>query len=266
MFKVGEISKLLGLDRSFLHYYDEVGIIVPQKNEKNYRLYNENDLIALASSKYYRAMNMPLKSLTKVIQESTQENKIEIMKQTRDQLLKEAERMKDIAVISDYAIQIYQLAYQDDLIEVAPSSGFEFIPLIENGKYDEKKLSDGRVQKLLDFFPFVSYTYYFPVNALIDPTQFRYQLGVNIIPEYRKKYQYELPDEYIESKSGNCINVPITKNIENDSFRYEDFEVVRQYAKDHHLNLTGEAIAYCVFTNYETDDAKIKFLVQILTK
>ena len=56
MFKTSELASLLGVDRSFLHYYDKAGIILPYKNENQYRQYSETDLIALASAKYYRAM------------------------------------------------------------------------------------------------------------------------------------------------------------------------------------------------------------------
>ena len=266
MFKIGEVAKLLGVDRSFLHYYDEIGIIVPNKNEKKYRLYNENDLIAIASSKYYRAMNMPLKDLSQVILESNLQNKIEIMERQRTLLLQEAERMKDLAEVASYALETYRIAYQEAILDQAISTGFDFVPMIQNGSYDPNQIQQPAIQKLLQFFPFVSYAYYFPAGSLIDPARFRYSLGLSTIQHFRIKYQIELPQNTISKSDQACMILPITKNIENDSFIFEDFHRIRETAAKKKIELTGEAIAYCVFTNYEHDHAKIKFVVQIITK
>ena len=75
MFKTSELASLLGVDRSFLHYYDKAGIILPYKNENQYRQYSETDLIALASAKYYRAMEMNLNSVRSIIHSSGYEEK-----------------------------------------------------------------------------------------------------------------------------------------------------------------------------------------------
>lgn len=266
MFKIGEVSKLLGVDRSFLHYYDEIGIIVPRKNEKNYRLYNENDLIAIASSKYYRAMNMPLKPLSHIILQSDGEKKIEVMKQQKQLLLEEAERLNDLAIVADYALNTYEIAYQMDILALQPIEAFEFIPIIHDGRYDERLINSETMKELLDFFPFVSYAYYFPTESLINQDKFSYMLGLSAIQKFRIKYNKCLPETAITSKEHSCFIMPLTQNIENQAFTYESFERARDYAASNSLTMTGEAIAYCVFTNYEKEYADIKFVVQIITK
>lgn len=265
MFKVNEISKLLGLDRSFLHYYDEIGIIVPVKNEKNYRYYNENDLIAIASSKYYRAMDMPLSSLSQVILESDYDKKVEIMQHQKAMMLYEAERMKDLAIVADYAISTYEMAYQNEILFNQQSEAFEFLPLIHQGKVNSTLVNDEATKKLLDFFPFVSYAYYFPKNALIDEESFTYYLGLSAIHSFREKYKLDLPQGCFLGKSSPCLVLSLTKDISINSFCYADFEEIRQVAIRDNISLTGEAIAYCVFTNYEHEHSSIKFVVQIIT-
>lgn len=267
MFQVKEVSKLLGVDRSFLHYYDEVGIIVPKKNEKKYRYYNENDIIALASSKYYRAMHFSLKSLTEIIQVSNLSEKVDLMKKQKQLLLEQAELYKDIAIVCDYAINTYEIAYQDrHIIPAVPLEPFEFIPFVSEGRYDKSMSECEEVQKLLDFFPFVSFTYYFPISALVEKDKFTYFLGLSVISSFREKYHKELPKKHFCCCEKHCIVFSITKDMQNDGFTYEDFNVVREYANEHHLTLTGEAVAYCVFSNYVKERAKIKFVVQIITK
>lgn len=266
MFKTGELAKLLGVEKSFLHYYDEIGIIVPNKNEKNYRLYNENDLIALASSKYYRAMHMNLKDLSEVILRSNQLEKVNIMEKQKELLLFEAERFKDMAQVAEFAINTYKYAYQEDIIVESDLEAFYFIPLIHKEQYQNDFLEQESVKKLLDFFPFVSYAYYFPKDSILHEEKFDYHLGLSVIAQYQKKYKISLPEGATSNSTNHCIIMPLTKNIENDSFTFANFQSARDYAQANHLELTGEAIAYCVFTNYEKENANIKFVVQLITK
>ncbi len=265
MFKVKEIARLIGVDRSFLHYYDEIGIIVPSKNDKNYRLYNENDLIALASSKYYRAMEMPLHSLSEIIQESDVDLKIEVMEKRKEAMKKEIEKMNDMLVVTDYAISTYKMAYQDEL-SYGECTEAEFIPTIIGGKYDESLLESSEMKELLNFFPFVSYSYYFPIDSLIENNKFEYYIGLSTISHFRKKYDLKLPEHTIKTTSEHCIFMSLTKNMNEGSFTYEDFELARNYAKENNLHMTGEAIGYCVFSNYSKNSGDIKFVVQIFTK
>lgn len=266
MFQVKEVSKLLGLDRSFLHYYDEIGIIVPQKNEKSYRIYSENDLIAIASSKYYRAMDMSLNTLSQVILTSDYEKKVEMMEKQKEYCLSEATRYHDLAIVCDYALTTYNMAYQNKILDKQFSQSFSFLPFVHNEKCDESLISHKTIKDLLNFFPFVSYAYYFPINSLIQKEHFTYYLGLSIIEEFRIKYQKSLPENHFLSSSSSCLVFPITKNVDTEPFCYADFEVIRLYAKQQNIELTGEAIAYCVFTNYEHEHGKVKFVVQIITK
>lgn len=265
MFKIGEVSRLLGVDRSFLHYYDQMGIIVPAKNNKNYRLYSETDLIAIASSKYYRAMKMPIKPLTQIIQTSDLQRKVEILHRQKQWLHHQASLFSDLATIADFAIETIRLAYQDQLFSPAVSLAFDFVPLIVNGVCTPQ-LNEPEVRELLDFFPFVSYAYYFHRHALTDRHQFRYELGLAAIHSFREKYQVPLPSRSLFCPNTSCLIQPLSKTIHAHPFTYDDFEPARAYARQHQQTLSGEAVAYCVFTNYEYEHAEIRFVVHLFTK
>ncbi|MHC5227870.1 MerR family transcriptional regulator [Enterococcus sp. LJL99] len=42
--KVQEVSDLIGLPISTLHYYERIGIITPKRTANNYRDYSEKDV------------------------------------------------------------------------------------------------------------------------------------------------------------------------------------------------------------------------------
>ncbi|HDM8946735.1 TPA: MerR family transcriptional regulator, partial [Staphylococcus aureus] len=39
-----DIIEITGVTKRTLHYYDEIGLLVPNKNDKNYRVYKQQDL------------------------------------------------------------------------------------------------------------------------------------------------------------------------------------------------------------------------------
>ena len=261
MFQVKTMSQLLGVDRSFLHYYDQIGIIVPDKNEKKYRFYRENDLIALASSKYYRAMEMPLKELSQMILESGLEEKRHLMEAQREYLLRKSALYTDMATVADYALAMYQTAYRDGIHGTGPMGAYEFICTVRNGHFDREFLSSQPVRDLLNFFPFVSYTCYFPPRAVLDESAFRFEIGLSVIPAFRKKYGLALPANAVTRPDQQAVIFTLSKDMDSETFTFQDFEPLREYARQEGISLSGEGIAYCVFSNYEREHGVIKYVI-----
>jgi DNA-binding transcriptional MerR regulator len=265
MFKTSELARLLGVERSFLHYYDRAGIISPQKDENRFRNYSENDLIALASSKYYRAMGMKLDELKDIIHTSGIEEKMAEMSQIQDHLRERINYLQDVYVVTEYAKTAYQLAYRSEPLSVGEASAFDFVPLVTRGVIDRDLLNDEKTQNLLQEFPFVAYAYYFPKGSLLKEEDFICQLGLSVITEIAEKRGIQRPAKTVRSGNGSCVIYNVVKLIDQQSFKYEDFEELRTYAAENKIRLTGEAIAYCVFTNYGYDKGKIRFVLQALS-
>ncbi len=266
MYKVSDITKLLGVDRSFLHYYDSIGIVKPLKDDNLYRHYSENDLIALASSKYYRAMGMNLDSLDLIINQSGFEEKMNEMQNIQNKLLYQIEYLKDVYEVSQYAKSLYKIAYGKNKFVKANSSAFEFVPVIKENKIDEELLKDKIMINLLQQFPFVAYAYYFREHSLTDRSRFSCELGLSTVSEIIKKRGVDVPNCAYKIVGRECVNYIIDKDLKNANFEYNDFEELRKFAENNGIKLSGEAVAYCVFTNYNYEDGKIKFLIQAFVK
>ena len=53
-YKIGDIARLLGLTTQALRYYEQEGVVIPQKSENGTRYYTSSDLIRLLSFKKYQ--------------------------------------------------------------------------------------------------------------------------------------------------------------------------------------------------------------------
>lgn len=58
--RVGEVAARLGLTLRTLKYYEELGLVTPQRTESRYRLYSEADIARLDRVRRMRALGLSL--------------------------------------------------------------------------------------------------------------------------------------------------------------------------------------------------------------
>ena len=76
-YKIGEISKIYGIGRDSLMYYEDIGILKPFRDKNGYRMYKLSDIWRLNLIKELRSLNFPMKKIKEYLDyrniESTKE-------------------------------------------------------------------------------------------------------------------------------------------------------------------------------------------------
>ena len=68
MYKIKDVSKIVGLSRSTLLYYERIGLINPEKNYQNdYRFFSEEDVNLLKKICTYRDMGVSLAEIKAIL-------------------------------------------------------------------------------------------------------------------------------------------------------------------------------------------------------
>lgn len=67
MKKTSEVSKMVGVSRRTLQYYDDEGILLVERTENNYRLYDENALEKIWRIMLYKEMGFKLKEIKQLL-------------------------------------------------------------------------------------------------------------------------------------------------------------------------------------------------------
>lgn len=66
--KINEIAKVTGVTVRTLHYYDEIGLLVPvEATNSGYRLYGQKELSILQQILFFRELNFPLNQIKEII-------------------------------------------------------------------------------------------------------------------------------------------------------------------------------------------------------
>lgn len=78
-YKIGEISKIYGIGRDSLMYYEEIGILKPFRDKNGYRMYKLSDIWRLNLIKELRSLNFPMKKIKEYLDDRNIESTKEIL-------------------------------------------------------------------------------------------------------------------------------------------------------------------------------------------
>ena len=148
-YKIGEISKIYGIGRDSLMYYEEIGILNPFRDSNGYRLYSISDIWKLNLIKELRILNFPMKTIKEYLEnrniKSTNEmleKEIKLIDEKIEELISHKENIKKrLNAINE---TVKNTAF--DVIEVKYMKKRKALKLNANIKRDEDV--DFLIQKL----------------------------------------------------------------------------------------------------------------------
>ena len=148
-YKIGEISKIYGIGRDSLMYYEDIGILKPFRDKNGYRMYKLSDIWRLNLIKELRSLNFPMKKIKEYLDdrniESTKEilNKEIILKDEKiEELLSYKQNiMKRLDTINDELRNLK--LYEIDLVYINKRKALEL-----NANITKDEEFDFLIQKL----------------------------------------------------------------------------------------------------------------------
>ncbi|MBO3446151.1 MerR family transcriptional regulator [Clostridium sp. CCUG 7971] len=83
-YKIGEISKIYGIGRDSLMYYEEIGILKPFRDKNGYRMYSISDIWRLNLIKELRSLNFSMKKIKEYLDDRNIETTNKILNEEID--------------------------------------------------------------------------------------------------------------------------------------------------------------------------------------
>lgn len=102
---VGEIARLAGVSVRTLHYYDEIGLLHPAEiSSSGYRRYGDAEISKLQQIVYLKKMGLSLSDVKRAL-DSSDYDKLDILKKHRELLVFQAKRLADMIELVDQLIK-----------------------------------------------------------------------------------------------------------------------------------------------------------------
>ena len=194
-YKIGEISKIYGIGRDSLMYYEDIGILKPFRDKNGYRMYKLSDIWRLNLIKELRSLNFPMKKIKEYLDdrniESTKEilnTEISLIDEKIEELLSYKENiMKRLDTIS-YELKNLKL-YEIELVYINKRKALEL-----NANITKDEEFDFLIQKHCCYVRnsnvFVFY--------LLHPTTYRFATD-KVPPNFYNINDDKIRRRYIES-------------------------------------------------------------------
>lgn len=164
MKSVNEVSKLSGVSRRTLQYYDEIGLLPPSAVKKSgYRLYDGESLRRLWSILFYKELGISLDEI-RLLLESPKEMEKEIMQQHKQMLLEKQSQLQklllsvdrilnnefDISMLRDFdknRIEAMKKTYANEIRALVESAFF--LPAAKSGIFSDKVFTIKNASKIM---------------------------------------------------------------------------------------------------------------------
>ena len=101
---INEFAKFTGVSVRTLHYYDEIGLLVPAWVEKSsgYRFYDEKSLLRMQEILFWRELDFPLRSIIEILS-SPDYDKEKALREQKQLLMLKKERLERLISAIDKA-------------------------------------------------------------------------------------------------------------------------------------------------------------------
>lgn len=107
-YRVSEVSQTTGISVRALHYYDEIGLLVPKgRTGAGYRLYDDDDLLRLQQILIGREQGLALEEIRRSLDDPRFDRRQALLAQKR-QLQKRAKQAADMIRAIDAALEILE--------------------------------------------------------------------------------------------------------------------------------------------------------------
>ncbi len=144
MYQVKELAALAGVSVRTLHYYDELGLLVPSaRSPAGYRLYTDDDALRLQQIVIQRELGLPLEEIRRALDDPKYDRRAALVRQ-RDELAKRAERTQEMLHAIDHALA--KIDGKDTAMDKL-FDGFAEEARERWGKTDAYKISQERTQR-----------------------------------------------------------------------------------------------------------------------
>lgn len=110
-YTVNELAKMSGVTKRTLRYYDEIGLLKPERLDENgYRMYGPKEVDLLQQILFYREMGVELKTIQKIVQ-SPDFDELEALKNHREKLLAKREHINRLIKNVEKTLKVKEGAY-----------------------------------------------------------------------------------------------------------------------------------------------------------
>lgn len=267
-YTIGDVSNICGISKKALRYYDQIGLISPDKvgGDNSYRFYNRETLLNVPIIKYYKQMGFKLDEMRLLLETDTFRS---LEEQFRNKIEELHQAQRDIYLRYTSVKDWYDLILEAGSV-IENNANEVSVKYIDSytALYFEQDFAYNYMESIIN----IEFTNYIESinNAITGPVMINF-------PSFEKHMEGTCKHVRIMQKAildcapetpivrlGGCM-VLSCYHIGSHYKINETYEKMCQWAEDHHY-LCGEESVERYVTDYWTSRSEDNFVTEIMIK
>ena len=243
-YKIGDVSRILGISPDLIRYYEEKGVVSPQKDPyNNYRYYDTWDINFLIDCLWFKNFGFGIEQVAHIVSQNTYDELVGNLTERGDELLASI-RFQELLLqrIRRYAENLKTLPGFIGRCDIRQSA--EFVRYLNryNTMYDNDAELQTLTRQWLKYMPFSRRYFEVPEDDLLGEGD-DYAWGFSIGMQYVEEFGIEIKPPVKHIPSQLCIHSAFT-STGKDRFTARHLDFLTDYAVKNNLKVAG-----CAFGN-----------------
>ena len=245
-YKIGEVSRILGISTDLLRYYEKKGVVQPQKDQSNdYRYYDTWDINFLIDCLWYKRFGFGIPQVAYMVTDCYHGDLISLLDEKGDQLASELRRQEQLlGRLREYREAVQRVKAFLGVCEIADSP--ELICYLNRFNYSYNYTPE--MQKLSrqwrDYMPFTQRYFEIPQEGLLSEKD-DFAWGFSLRTEYAEELNVPVKPPVRKLESRMSVHSAFQSSGKN-AFTPRHLRFLLDYAEREGLRVSGNAMGTLV--------------------
>ncbi len=143
---INEVTSIVGLSKKSIRYYEQQGLLSPNRNKENYyRIYNEKDIDSLKKIKFLRELDIPISDIKKL-----KENKLVLKNCLKKRVKQIDDTLTNYKKIKSFCLEIINREESYDNLDI--TDYLKEISILNKSGFTMRKLKINNKKKIISAF------------------------------------------------------------------------------------------------------------------
>ena len=240
-YKIGDVAGILGISPDLIRYYEEKGVVSPEKDpNNNYRYYDTWDINYLIDCLWYKNYGFGIEQIANMVSECSFDTLLKKLEDKGGDILAAIHRQE--LLLQRIRIFCERLTSTKSYLGVCDlRNSTEFIRYINrrNFTYVNSPALRELSRKWLKYMPFSRRYFEIPEDALAE-VRGDYEWGFSLGMQYVEEFRVEIkpPVEFMASRL--CVHSAF-KIVGQNQFSARHIDYMVEFAKENGLEVAGDA-------------------------
>ena len=240
-YKIGEVARILGISADLLRYYEEKGVVSPEKDPvNNYRYYDTWDINYLIDCLWYKNFGFGIEQVARMVTECTYDTLLDTLdeksRQIREAILHQERLLQRIQKFKERLEVTKSYVGKYEVRECRP---FYYYINRHNSEYDNRTSTLDISHRWLKYMPFTRRYFEIPENAMKGGSD-DYEWGFSVIKQYVDELDIDVSPPVREMPPSLCVHSAFTSSGQ-DRFSPRKIDFLVDYAHENGFEPKGGA-------------------------